>query len=253
MENIRLVKIKNVRDLGKTAVQYGRIKKHKLLRGSCLEKLTQRDVDILVGKYKLATIIDLRTYREIEECPDVKISNVQYIHMPIFDKRAPGITHEKSRESDSESKVDLTNMYKEILRGECLERVVDIIRTIIKLPRDDYSVLFHCTEGKDRTGIIAALILLILGANKKTIVEDYLFTNKVNKKKANKYYWKTRIFKRDKQRAEKVRNIYLAKPEYIQAVFNVIQEDWYGVDNFIKYGLKISEDEIEDFRDRVTY
>ncbi|MBR2786119.1 MAG: tyrosine-protein phosphatase [Clostridia bacterium] len=253
IENIKLSKTKNVRDLGKIPVQYGRIKKHKLLRGSCLDQLTQRDVDILIDRYKLSTIIDLRTYRETEESPDVKISNVEYIHIPIFDKRAPGITHEKGGERGSQGRTGLANMYKEILSGEHLERIAEIIRTIVKLPRDGYSVLFHCTEGKDRTGIVTAIILMILGANKHTIMEDYLYTNKVNEKKANKYYWQTRIFKHDKEKAERIRNAYLAKPEYIQAVFYAIQEDWYGVDNFIKYGLKLSEDEIEDFRDKVTY
>ncbi len=253
MENIKLAKIDNVRDLGKTRVQYGRIRKHKLLRGSCLENLTQKDVNLLVNKYKLATIIDLRTYREIEESPDVRITNVNYLHMPIFDKRAPGITHEKHGHFEREKRTDLVKMYKEILSGEHLERVAEIIKTIVNLQREEYSVLFHCTEGKDRTGIITAILLIILGASKQTIIDDYLFTNKAKKKKVFIYYWKTRLFKSDRERAERIKDVYLAKPEYIQAVFKLIQEEWFGVDNFIKYGLKLSEDEIEDFRDKVTY
>ena len=249
--NIKLSKVKNVRDLGKIVVKEGRIKKYKLLRGSSLDELTLKDADILVDKYKLSTIIDLRTYREIEESPDVKISTVKYLHMPIFDKRAPGITHEKNVEYDRNQKLDLTDLYKGILSGECLERVAQIIRTIITLDRNNYSVLFHCTEGKDRTGIISAIILLILGADKETIINDYLYTNKTNKKKAYYYYFKYRFLKFNKERAEKVKNIYLAKQEYIEVIFDIIENDWQGLENFIKFGLKISEYEIEEFKDNV--
>lgn len=251
MDSIKLVNIKNVRDLGRIAVKEGKIKTHKLLRGSYLENLTQKDVNLLIDEYKLATIIDLRTYREIEESPDVRIPTVRYIHMPIFDKRAPGITHEANNDLGKGTNIDLTGLYKGILSGECLDRVSEIVKTIITLKPNEYSVLFHCTEGKDRTGIISAIILLILGADKQTIIDDYLYTNIANKNKANKYYWKNRIFKLNKSKAENVKNVFLAKQEYIEAFFDVIQNEWNGADNFIKHGLKIKEYEIEDFKDKV--
>ena len=251
INNIKLSGIKNLRDLGKTPVNQGKIKNHKILRGACLENLTYNDMRILVDDYKLATVIDLRTYREIEERPDVKIEGIKYIHMPIFEKRAPGITHESIDDGQNQRRVDLTKMYEEMLEGEYLQRISEIIKTIINLKNEEYSVLIHCTEGKDRTGIVIALILMILGADKETIINDYLYTNKVNKKKANNHYLKARLFKLDKTRAENVKNILLARPEYIKSVFDVIEQDWSGIDNFIKYGLKLNDYEIEDFKDKV--
>ena len=53
------------------------------------------------------------------------------------------------------------------------------------------------------------------------------------------------------EKAENVKNILLARPEYIKSVFDIIEEDWYGIDNFIKYGLKLENFEIEDFKDKV--
>lgn len=253
MNNIKLNGVKNIRDLGGIPVKEGRIKHHKLIRSSSLDELTDNDVNILVNEYKLATIIDLRTDREMQDDPDIEILNVKYLHMPIFSKRVHGITHENGRDESAGRGIDLIKLYKGILSGECLDNVTEIIKTIIKFDRSNFSVIFHCTEGKDRTGIITALILLILGADKQTIIEDYLVTNKVNRKKAYDFYWRIRFLKHDKNKAENVKNIYLAKPEYIEAVFDVIENDWKGTENFIKNGLKLTEDEIEEFKDKMIY
>lgn len=251
MENIKLAGCKNVRDLGGIALDTGEVKERRFLRGACLDNLTKKDIEKLVNEYKLSTIIDLRTIREKEERPDLEIQNVKYIHMPIFNDRFPGITHESQEDFDrdfKEYRLDLAKMYGGMLRGEYLEKISEIIKTIMNLEENEYSVLFHCTEGKDRTGIIATLILLILGADKQTIMDDYLYTNIVNEKKAKNIYWKVRIFKMNKIKAQNLKNIFLAKREYLESAFNVIENEWNGVEDFIENGLKISKEEIEKFR-----
>ena len=250
MENIKLEGINNIRDLGTTVVNKGRIKKYKILRSPCLNEITQKDVNILVNKYKLKTIIDLRTDWEVQDNPDVDIFGINYIHMPVFRKSAPGITHEKNVD-EIEQAVDFAQMYAQMIQGDCLENVSEIIKTIINLSREEYAVLIHCTEGKDRTGLIIAILLLILGADKETVINDYMYTNKVNKIKAYKKYLKTFFFDADFKSAENARDFYLAKTEYIEAIFAVIENEWYGLDNFIKEGLKITNAEIEDFKDKV--
>lgn len=254
MKIIKLDGIKNVRDFGETIVKNGKIKECKLIRGTSLDKLTKSDIDILVKEYKLSTVIDLRTDREKNERPNIKIPNVKYIDMPIFNNSFPGITHENQEEFERdyrEYNVDLNKLYRGIMTGEYLEKISEVIKTIIHMQDKDYSVYFHCTEGKDRTGIIAAILLSILGADKKTIINDYLYTNKVNKKKANKYYWKIRIFKHNIEKAERIKNIFLAKQEYIESAFSEIEENWGNMDNFILNGLNISNEEIKMFKDKI--
>ena len=251
MSNIKLDRIKNVRDLGGIEIKDGKIKERRLLRGTCLYNLTQADINILVNEYKLSTIIDLRTKKEKSKKPEMELKGVKYIHMPIFDKTVPGVSHENSEKLVRGKVLDLTNFYRGILKGEYLENIEKIIKTIMNLDEKEYSVLFHCTEGKDRTGIIAAVILMILGADKQTIIDDYLYTNLVNEKKANSYYWKTLFLKFDKSQAETMKNYFLAKQEYIESVFDVIEKDWNGLENFIENGLKISREEIEIFREKM--
>lgn len=251
MKNIDLVGCKNVRDLGGILADGGKVKEHRFLRGVSMDNASKGDIEKLVNEYKLSTIIDLRSFREKDERPDPEIPNVKYLHMPIFNNRFPGITHESQEDFErdfKDYKLDMSKMYSGMLREEYLDKVSEIIKTIINLKENEYSVLFHCTEGKDRTGLIAALILLILGADKKSIIEDYLYTNIVNKKKAEKIYWKVRILGRNKTKAENMRKAFLAKEEYINAAFDVIENDWDGVEDFIENGLKISKEDVEKFK-----
>ena len=198
----------------------------------------------------------MRTEKERAERKDLKIEDAQNLHMPIFNQSLPGITHEKQTDIDNAYKnydIDLEKLYKGSLRGEYLDKISEIIKLIIQLTLQDETVLFHCTAGKDRTGLISAILLLILGANKDTIVEEYLYTNKNSKWRIKRAYWFVRIFEHNKKKAENIENLFVAKLEYINQLFEVIEEDWNGLENFLKDGLKLSQKEIVDFRNKMLY
>ena len=254
MNNLKIKGSKNIRDLSTINSNNVKIKDNMIYRGSALDLLTKKDVKILKEKYKISTIIDLRTEMEIMKRPDVIISDVENIHMPMFNKKIPGITHEGRKELETEINVDMSKMYREIItKDEYLKKVSEIIKKIINLKDEEYPVIFHCTEGKDRTGIITVILYLILGVEKEKIIEDYLYTNKVNKKKANFFYFISRWIKgNNKKKAEIIKNMYLAKEEYIEEIFYVIEEEYKGIDSFLKKGLKITGKEIEKFKKKIV-
>jgi len=252
MKNIRFKGLKNTRDLGGIKTKNGVIKEKKLLRGAGLAKLTPKDVDKLVKEYNLNMVIDLRTIEETFEKPDIQIPNVKYYKMPIFTREAFGITHESNQESKKGVNVDLKELYTLMFSHKYLENIAKVIRTILSAEDENYSILFHCTEGKDRTGIVTAMLLLVLGVDRQIIMEDYLYTNKVNAKKANRYYWTIRLLKRDKERAKIVRSMYIADRTYLQAAFDYIDNNWEDLDDFIQNGLKIEKELIEKFEQNVV-
>ena len=247
MKNIKIKGSKNIRDLGIINSEKVKIKENMLFRGSSLDKLTKNDVKIITDKYRINTIIDLRTKGELMKRPDVIMTDITTIHLPIFNEKVPGITHEGRKELDTKNNIDMKKMYREIMI-HYLDKIGEIIKTIINLDEKDYPVIYHCTEGKDRTGIITAIILMILGVEKDKIIEDYLYTNKVNRKKAIIAYLNLKYFYGDRKQAEKTKNVFLAKEEYIEEVFDVIDDKWNGIDNFIKNGLKLSKKEIDNFK-----
>lgn len=251
MRRIKLQSVKNVRDLGGIETKYGKIRKGALLRGAVLDKLTTKDLEKLKEKYFFHTVIDLRTSREKEERPDRYSKSYKYIEIPIFDESVPGITHEEHPSGIVKSRMNMEDLYREVLTGEYLEKVGLAVRTIMSLEEDDYSVYFHCTAGKDRTGLIAAILLTILGVDRNVIIKDYLYTNKVSKKRAKFLYWKIRLFDKDIDKAEEVRDLVSAKESYIMAAFDEIFESWNGIDNFVKNGLKVTDEMIENFKRNV--
>ena len=249
MNNINNSKKYNIRDFGGIHVGDKVIKSRMLLRGCALDNIDEEYMDILLNDYNLKTIIDLRTDKEVKERTDILIDDVENIHIPIFNEKKPGITHERG--SSNTKKIDMPEMYREMLRDKCLEQIRLIIKTIIKLNEDEYSLLIHCTEGKDRTGIIAMIILLILGVDRNTIRKDYLYTNITNKKKATRYYYIYKYLRRDKEKAINVRDVYLAKEEYIDAAFKEIDDNYKSIDEFFSKGLKLKKSDLEKFRNKM--
>lgn len=251
MENIRLTGCKNIRDLGGIKTKIGVVKKYKLLRSDALDKLTSEDIKILKEKYKLSTVIDLRTDREVLERTDVEIPGVKNLQIPIFNEKVPGMTHELGND-EADLQIDMTVLYKEIISfDEYLKELAKVIKTIIEAKDDEYSILFHCTEGKDRTGITSAILLLILGADRETILEEYMYTNIANREKAEEYFRIATSRGYSIDRAEQLKKIFLAKLEYIEPVLDIIDNKWGGIDNFVENVLGIEKQSIENFRKKV--
>lgn len=249
MKNIRLRNVHNARDLGGLAVQGGVIRSGMLLRSAHLNGVRQGDIRRLVLKHRLKTVIDLRNTAEKLELPNANIGGVHFEEMPIFDGSVPGMSHEAKQ--DIEHIPDMCEIYRHVAENqECLGNLAAVVRRIVTAREDEFAVLYHCTEGKDRTGMVTALLLTVLGADRQTIYDDYLFTNTVNRKKAVGYFLLVRIFKHNKTAAQRVYNVFLARREYLDELFKVV--DAMGEEAFIREVLQLTEAEIAAFRKRVV-
>jgi protein-tyrosine phosphatase len=112
------------------------------------------------------TIVDLRGLDELEREPNpfAAIDGIRYEHRPLND---PGVTSRISVIEDS------TERYRVMLDGNG-QRIAAIMNVIATSPR---AVLFHCFAGRDRTGIIAAVLLRLAGVADEAIVEDYAISD----------------------------------------------------------------------------
>ena len=167
---IALEAVHNFRDLGgyRTAdgqtVRYG-----ALFRADGLQRLTAADVETL-RPLGLRTVIDLRTDREIVERGTFPRDAypVRWHHLPVID-----VTWEPNASDGMEPADFLYEQYRSMLDyGE--PRYAEAFR-LLGLP-GAFPAVFHCAAGKDRTGIMAALILGMLGVPDDVIVDDYALT-----------------------------------------------------------------------------
>ena len=254
LQNIGLKGSKNTRDLGGLRAVGGVVRPRMLLRGGHLHSLARRDIATLRDDYRVRLVIDLRTDIECREKPDIPIPGAVYQHIPLFDAAAAGITHEEA--TDDRMGVlarlpDIRELYRSVLHGVSLERLAEVIGLITEFAGEDGAILYHCTEGKDRTGIVSLILLWILGVPYAGIMEDYLFTNVVGRSRARRYYWMVRLLKRDKAVAERVNTLFLADASYLDAFRDETHEVFGSMDALIEEGLQIPSRVQQDFRSRL--
>lgn len=157
----------NFRDLGGYPGADGRsIRWRRLFRADGLTRLDEEDCAQLAD-LGLATVIDLRTKGEVEErgrFPEDAFE-VEYHHLPLTDVLPP--TEDLSRYDEP---AFVTTRYQHLFSegSTSLARAVTLLAAPDALP-----AVFHCSAGKDRTGILAALVLGFLGVPREVIVHDY--------------------------------------------------------------------------------
>lgn len=172
---INFAQIDNVRDLGGLPVTGGGTTRFGIvLRSSTLQQATCDDLSHLVDQLGLRTVIDLRLPDEVERegygliaDAEVRIANLPIRKSPQSSLAARDLVPDKTR-------VDLTELYGQLLAGSG-EHIVEAVRLIID--PDRHSVLFHCAAGKDRTGVLAAVLLDAVGVPAEAIAHDYALTN----------------------------------------------------------------------------
>lgn len=151
----------NVRDLGGYLTGAQRpVQKGRFLRGGSLSHLTPKDQEFLL-KYGLNAIIDLRSPFEVQRDPDPDCG-VPVYSFPLLDSL-------NSQDFQGALPESLSQMYIELL-DRCAPVFAGIFQTMSEIPG---CVLFHCTAGKDRTGLCAMLLLSLAGVPDETIIADY--------------------------------------------------------------------------------
>ena len=107
-------------------------------------------------------------------------------------------------------------------------------------------ILFHCTAGKDRTGIAAALILYALGVDEETIFNDYEATNYYRRNEnAKQIAQMTKYFGMDEKVATSMMS---AKKEYIQATFTTIKAQYGTIDNYLDKVMGLNTKKIKQLK-----
>lgn len=151
----------NTRDLGGfPLVDGGTVRPRALVRSDSLSFLTDDGVTAATA-YRLARIIDLRRPRETGEWPSRLAGLPAHVSLPV-------------QEPGDEEEGPWVHLYTGLLdrRPELFARAVAAVADAPEGP-----VLVHCTAGKDRTGLVVALALALVGADADALADDYELTN----------------------------------------------------------------------------
>ena len=254
MRSIRLQGVSNVRDLGGLPVRSGRIVTPGLIfRGGDLSGATQSDLDVLSRGLSLSCIIDLRVSWEREAKPNKPVPGAEELHIPFFDKEIVGVEYEKpiadTRMRGHDFACDPTDLYRTMANPLTVAQMGRALREVLGRASEGKTVYFHCSGGKDRAGVLAALVLDVLGCAREDIEQDYLLTNVSRDAGIEKIYERfLYLCNGDAARAREVTDQHRARVENLQTFWEAVLARYGGKERFFFEQLGIADEEREAFR-----
>jgi protein-tyrosine phosphatase len=265
---IILTGVSNARDLGGYPVGDKYIKSKILIRSGSLKEASPEDVGILQNTYHLKNIVDFRTKDKCEKEPDPSIKGVVYTSMPVME-----IEDCFSDFSDSEiagqfssGSMNMETVYKiaierDILGPELYARFLlgnrgkkayqSFFKILADHDPDEGAVLWHCDDGKDRAGLATMLLLSFLGADRKTIVADYLMSNESNAQKIEAARQKFGAMGFDADKLDVM--IFVSGgvfAKYIDYAIDTLDQKYGSVTGYIREELGFSDSDKNLFREK---
>jgi protein-tyrosine phosphatase len=158
----------NFRDLGGYDASAGRRTKwRRLFRSDSLSRLTEQDSDRMEHELGVRTVLDLRSSAMNQELPP-KV-RARCVSVPLLSDEAEAL---------AASRMDLSPRTFMRATGDSVEDAMVAKVFSFLATESSYPLAFHCLVGKDRTGLVAALILGVLGVDDEDIVRDYAMTER---------------------------------------------------------------------------
>ncbi|AZA77632.1 tyrosine-protein phosphatase [Chryseobacterium sp. G0186] len=255
-KEINIEKVYNFRAVGSIKNTEGRsLKEGMFYRSGHLHKLKKKSFD-QIEKLGIKEIIDLRNSKEIFQKPDHLPNEIAYKKYSAFEDEGDQLSQArklvlKGKVNASDADKRMIDFYREYVT-ENPETIKAIITEILDSKEP---ILYHCTAGKDRTGIITALILTILKFDKETIYNEYLLSNNFRKdlvekrlRLANKLH-----FLYPKMDLQVLEKLSWVEKRYLDAAFGEIDKKYGSTDVYIQQVLGISEAKREEYIQKFTH
>lgn len=268
-QSLSLIGVGNARELGGYRTKDGYVVKHGvLLRTAKLSDATEEDIQRLISDYHLAVDVDFRGDGEVERAPDPEMEGVEYLNIHILDESV-GLSEELDAEiaalEEQGIEVDKITMTRLAMKYGAFsdQMYVDILssdvgkagysrffQALLALP-EDRALLFHCSQGKDRTGCGAMLTLYALGVDRETIMSDFLLTNEYNAAliaEEREYLIENGITEEELDTYMKTMDQVF--PEFMENAIEWMTETYGSPMGYITQELGVSESEIQALRDK---
>ena len=235
---ISFKKLYNARDLGGLPGKNGqKTAFHRFLRTDAPIYLDENEKEILYN-YPVTVQIDLRSDNEIQEHPSVlsKTPKIQYLHIPIvqFTNEDMQILRQLDEVENSmgEFYIYMLSSKKNVF--------CEIFRQIANV--QEGCILFNCTHGKDRTGLVAALLLLLAGVSEENIIRNYEVSYDYLRPLVDPLIQKMPMHKKF---------IFRSDRENLQKALFYLNENHHGSAEDYLYSAGITENEIKILEQRM--
>lgn len=252
--HLQLNKGTNFRELGGYPTAAGRpLKWCKLLRAGDLAKVTSTDQQTILD-HGVTTVIDLRSSAEVQQNPDVLVDGVKWVALPILDDDETESTQTVQSLQQLYSLTPrggylrMLNVYCQLVVSNQAQMAYTRFFRYLLAHGQRETILFHCTAGKDRTGIVAALVLAALGVERQVIYEDYLLTNRYSRGRVNRRLAEAQRAAMNDEFLASIRDLSLVSRDYLDRVCDIIDEEYGGMRRYLENQIGLTQDDFQQLR-----
>ncbi|AHF89743.1 protein tyrosine phosphatase [Opitutaceae bacterium TAV5] len=237
----------NFRDLGGLPAGDGRrVRSRRIYRAGLIDRLSDADVAELAAR-RILTVLDFREADEAAHAPDRLPGDAIAITLCSAGHDSPDAWARQLATADSGVPF-MEAFYAST--GSLAARYRPFFEHLLALP-EDRALLFHCTVGKDRTGIGAALLLSALGVPDEAILADYLLTNTCRAALADDMNIPG-LLDGVEVKPQVARDLLSARPEYLRALRDSITQRHGTFATFLETVLGVGETEVRLLREKFT-
>lgn len=245
----------NFRDLGGYRGADNRvIRPHKLIRSGKLDLLSNRDVQFL-DDYGMRIDVDFRSPEERATAPDRAPASASYHHLPVFPIDETGVSSRKAVEEQlftSNPKGGYENMLLTYADMVLMPSAQTAYRRFFDLllgnEAEGQSLLFHCSAGKDRTGMGAVYLLSALGVDDQVIRQDYIAANDYIQEPLRDQLAKVKAAGYNENYQKSIHDLWTVKEDYLNKALATIDEHFGSMRNYLREGLDLTDQQIADLQ-----
>lgn len=228
-----------------------RIKNGMLFRTAIIKPRNKKELRYL-NSLKLDYIVDLRNPYEIDKHPDYIPAGCEYINAPVLISKADtGVVPRDIKEYVKNAiQEDIELATKEFADTyNFMPYSVEAYSKLFKVLNEGKKIAFHCTAGKDRTGIAAMMIQLALGCTMESVVEEYLKTDRYRRRFNATRHALIKIFVRKKYLVEYFVMCAYAHESYIRLGLKAIYDKYPTIGDFLLNEYGVTKENIEKWKE----
>ncbi len=261
IRHIALEGTPNFRDLGGYETTDGRFVRWGVLyRSGVLSNLTVKDFNYL-GQLSVRVVCDFRTGQENATAPEVWVpgADVEHIHLPIGPNSNKDWAQTMEEVLGNNPTPEQLRSYLTHTYGDfAFSHAAEFRKLFAELKEGPLPLLYHCTAGKDRTGIFSAFALLTLGVPEKTVLADYELTNKYLRDAMSPQASHKLLVSSTPRNSplanltpNQQRVLMTADPDYLKATLRQIEATYGSFANYRRTELGVSDTDVEILRARL--
>lgn len=260
-QSIGLTSIANARQLGGYILPDGRsVKKNLLLRGGLLHKASDEDIKALSERFHIVHNFDFRTKMETTLAPDRVVEGSDHIWLPAIDEETEALAPDALPQEAYKNLPPwlVANAHNQMVQRVAHHLYMDMVfneytqlqyaaflQTIVNSPDVD-AVYWHCSQGKDRTGLASTFLLAALGADRKLIMQDYLISLEFYRDDVDHYY---SLLKTEEEK--KVLLTFVGvNAEYYEETLDLIDKRYGSLEGYLKGPLCLTDDDCTVLRQK---